>query len=45
MVIARAFDDRAAADNLREACMAVALQLGGWSEKGKVGKARRQGAQ
>lgn len=33
MVIARAMDDRGLADELRDACMAVALQLGGWQEK------------
>jgi TetR/AcrR family transcriptional repressor of nem operon len=30
MVVARAMEDRTAADELREACMALALQLGGW---------------
>jgi TetR/AcrR family transcriptional regulator, transcriptional repressor for nem operon len=30
MVVARALNDRRLADELREACMAVALQLGGW---------------
>jgi TetR/AcrR family transcriptional regulator, transcriptional repressor for nem operon len=30
MVIARASDDRAFADEVRDACMAVALGLGGW---------------
>jgi TetR/AcrR family transcriptional repressor of nem operon len=30
MVVARALDDRALADELRESAMAVALQLGGW---------------
>jgi len=30
MVVARAMDDRQSADKLREACMAVALKLGGW---------------
>ncbi len=30
MVVARAMNNRAAADELRDACMAVALQLGGW---------------
>lgn len=30
MVIARALDDRALADDLREASLAVALRLGGW---------------
>jgi TetR/AcrR family transcriptional regulator, transcriptional repressor for nem operon len=32
MVVARALDDREVADKLREACMAVALKLGGWRE-------------
>jgi AcrR family transcriptional regulator len=32
MVIARAMDDRGHADRLRDACKAVALQLGGWEE-------------
>jgi TetR/AcrR family transcriptional repressor of nem operon len=32
MVVARAMDDREVADNLRQACMAVALKLGGWCE-------------
>lgn len=32
MVVARAMDDREVADELRKACMDVALQLGGWSE-------------
>lgn len=30
MVVARAMDDRGAADELRQACMEVALRLGGW---------------
>jgi TetR/AcrR family transcriptional repressor of nem operon len=30
MVVARAMENRAAADALRDACMTVALQLGGW---------------
>jgi TetR/AcrR family transcriptional repressor of nem operon len=34
MVVARAMVDTAAADNLREACMTVALQLGGWQRQG-----------
>lgn len=33
MVVARAMEDRASADELREACMAVAFGLGGWSVK------------
>ena len=30
MVVARAMDDRRCADQLRDACMTVALELGGW---------------
>jgi len=35
--------DRALADELRSACMAVALELGGWdnNSKSKNGKSRR----
>jgi len=33
MVVARAVADRRLADNLRDACMTVALQLGGWPTK------------
>lgn len=33
MVIARAIHDRALADELRNASMAIALKLGGWEEK------------
>jgi TetR/AcrR family transcriptional repressor of nem operon len=33
MVVARALDDRALADELREAAMTVALELGGWKEE------------
>ena len=36
MVIARATDDRRLADQLRDACMQVALRLGGWERNGKV---------
>lgn len=32
MVVARAMDDRRVADELREACMTVALRLGGWPD-------------
>ncbi len=32
MVVARAMDDRAQADELRDACMSVALELGGWKK-------------
>jgi len=40
MVVARAMVNRAVADELREACMAVALNLGGW-EKASESKARK----
>jgi len=30
MVLARSMDDRVLADELRDACMGVALKLGGW---------------
>jgi AcrR family transcriptional regulator len=33
MVVARAMDNRRSADHLRDACMAVALGLGGWDRK------------
>jgi TetR/AcrR family transcriptional repressor of nem operon len=32
MVVARAMDNRGVADELRDACMAVALELGGWDK-------------
>ena len=35
MVVARTMVDRALADELRAACMAVALNLGGWDKKSK----------
>jgi TetR/AcrR family transcriptional repressor of nem operon len=43
MVVARAMLDRALADDLRDACMAVALQLGGWDNKtnSKNGSSKR----
>jgi TetR/AcrR family transcriptional repressor of nem operon len=42
MVVARALVDRTLADELRDACMSVALDLGGWSKatKSKNGKAK-----
>jgi len=40
MVVARAMLNRAVADELREACMAVALKLGGW-EKASESKAKK----
>jgi TetR/AcrR family transcriptional repressor of nem operon len=33
MVTARAMDDRRLADALRNACLVVALRLGGWQKK------------
>ena len=36
MVVARALADRGHADELRDACMNVALELGGWDKKGKL---------
>jgi TetR/AcrR family transcriptional repressor of nem operon len=36
MVVARALADRRHADELRDACMSVALELGGWDKKGKL---------
>jgi TetR/AcrR family transcriptional repressor of nem operon len=43
MVVARTMVDRAVADELRAACMAVALKLGGWDKKriSLNGKSRR----
>jgi len=37
MVVARALEDRALADELRESAMTVALELGGWEQKGQCG--------
>ncbi len=36
MVVARAMADRAYADQLRDACMGVALELGGWTNARKL---------
>jgi TetR/AcrR family transcriptional repressor of nem operon len=43
MVVARAMVDRTLADELRDGCMAVALELGGWDKdsKSKDGKSKR----
>ena len=38
MVVARALVNRALADELRDACMGVALQLGGWDKESKSRK-------
>jgi len=42
MVVARAMAKRAIADELREACMAVALTLGGWDKKSKSNAKKSQ---
>jgi TetR/AcrR family transcriptional repressor of nem operon len=43
MVVARAMLNRVRADELRQACMSVALTLGGWHDEGKLknGKSKR----
>lgn len=41
MVVARAMENRASADALREACMAVALELGGWQQSKKPRNGKR----
>jgi hypothetical protein len=33
MVVARALQNRTHGDELREACMSVALELGGWAKR------------
>ena len=40
MVLARSIEDRALGDELRDACMAVALKLGGWDNNSKAKPAR-----
>ena len=43
MIVARTVVDRTLADELREACTAVSLEIGGWNRrnKAKVGRSRR----
>jgi TetR/AcrR family transcriptional regulator, transcriptional repressor for nem operon len=41
MVVARAMENRASADALRDACMKVALELGGWQQPKAATNARR----
>jgi hypothetical protein len=36
MVVARAMENRVAADELRDACMSMALHLGGWVDVGEL---------
>jgi TetR/AcrR family transcriptional regulator, transcriptional repressor for nem operon len=40
MIVARTVVDRRVADELREACMTVALQMGGWDKKSKSKSAK-----
>jgi TetR/AcrR family transcriptional repressor of nem operon len=42
MVVARATVDRAYADELRDSCMAVALDLAGWSDPSKSSKTQKR---
>jgi TetR/AcrR family transcriptional regulator, transcriptional repressor for nem operon len=42
MVVARTMVDRALADELRAACIAVALDLGGWNKRSKFKKPQTQ---
>jgi TetR/AcrR family transcriptional repressor of nem operon len=44
MVVARALVDPALADELRDACMSVALNLGGWSKQRKPRSVRAKSA-
>ena len=41
VIVARTIDDRKLADELRSACMAVALDLGGWSRRKRPSRKRR----
>ena len=43
MVVARAMDNREVADELRDACMTVTLELGGWDEGSKSGAEKGRG--
>src|ERR1700722_2685304 len=43
MIVARTMVDPALADELRAACMAVALDLGGWNKKNKSGNGKSKG--
>ncbi len=45
MVVARTMVDRALADELRAACTAVALDLGGWDKKSKLKSGKRKWTQ
>jgi TetR/AcrR family transcriptional repressor of nem operon len=43
MVVARAMVNRNAADELRDACMAIALELGGWEDQRPLKNGVRKG--
>jgi len=43
MIVARTMNDRALADDLHAACTAVALDIGGWSGKGKSRRSTTRG--
>jgi TetR/AcrR family transcriptional repressor of nem operon len=45
MVLARAMLDRTHADELRDACMSVALDLGGWNKVNKLKNGKSQRSQ
>jgi TetR/AcrR family transcriptional repressor of nem operon len=45
MIVARAMADRMVADELRDACMAVALELGSWRDEGKAKAGKTKQAQ
>jgi hypothetical protein len=47
MVVARAMENREAADELRDSCLAVAMQLGGWDGgiKSEAARGRLGGGQ
>jgi hypothetical protein len=44
MIVTRTMVDRALADELRAACMSVALDLGGWNKNQKSKRVRRRRA-
>jgi len=45
MIVARAMADRGHADELRDACMGIALELGGWNQKRRLKNRDSQRAQ
>lgn len=42
MIVARAMEDRRVADDLRDACLSVALELGGWHPKKAASNGHRR---